>query len=156
MTPEPTIAIAGPIHWFADWPTGDVPRSGALVYTIWDRGGAFIHVGMSGRGYQGGPESNGKAGPWGRLDSHASGRRSGDQFCVYVADRLVLPTLHNRVAEIADGSVSLDGIVREYIRANLGFRWAPVESGAAALALERSLQRGEFGCGRPLLNPILP
>jgi hypothetical protein len=24
---------------------------------------------------------------------HASGRRSGDRFCVYVADRLVLPTL---------------------------------------------------------------
>jgi len=28
-----------------------------------------------------------------RLRSHASGRRSGDQFCIYVADRFVLPTL---------------------------------------------------------------
>lgn len=31
-----------------------------------------------------GTEGNGKAGPWGRLNSHASGRRSGDQLCVYV------------------------------------------------------------------------
>ncbi len=34
-----------------------------------------------------------RAGLWGRLNSHASGRRSGDQFYVYVADRLVLPRL---------------------------------------------------------------
>jgi len=28
-----------------------------------------------------------------RLQSHASGRRNGDQFCVYVADRLVLTSM---------------------------------------------------------------
>ena len=28
-----------------------------------------------------------------RLHSHASGRLSGDQFCVYVANRLVIPSL---------------------------------------------------------------
>ena len=32
-------------------------------------------------------------GLYSRLNSHALGWRSGDQFCVYVADRLVLPTL---------------------------------------------------------------
>jgi hypothetical protein len=42
----------GPIHWFEHWPTGDVPRTGAVVYTIWDRKGRFIYVGMSGRGYR--------------------------------------------------------------------------------------------------------
>lgn len=26
--------MSGLIHWFSDWPTGDVPRSGAVVYTI--------------------------------------------------------------------------------------------------------------------------
>src|SRR4051812_6277101 len=106
----------GPIHRFSDWPTGDVPRSGAVVYTIWDRDCSLIYVGMSGRGFTGTVEGNGKAGPWGRLNSHASGRRSGDQFCVYLADRLVLPRLHNRITEIADGSLSLDTATRDYIR----------------------------------------
>jgi len=31
----------GPIQWFRDWPVGDVPRSGALVYTIWDLEGSL-------------------------------------------------------------------------------------------------------------------
>lgn len=33
------------------------------------------------------------------------------------------------------------------------FRWIAVDSGRAALALERRLQRGEAACGKPLLNP---
>ena len=55
--------INGPIRWFSEWPIGDVPRSGAVVYTIWDRQGSFIYVGMSGRSFTGGTEGNGKAGP---------------------------------------------------------------------------------------------
>jgi len=109
---------------------------------------------MSGRSFTGETESNGRAGPWGRLNSHAIGRRSGDQFCVYVADRLVLPTLHNRIAEIADGSLSLDKATRDYIRANLGFRWVAMENGKVAFELERRLQKGEAPCGKPLLNPV--
>jgi hypothetical protein len=31
----------GPLYWFSDWPIADVPRSGATVYTIWDRGSRF-------------------------------------------------------------------------------------------------------------------
>ena len=45
--------------------------------------------------------------PLGRLASHASGRRSGDQFLIYVCDRLVLPRLGNRIGEIAGGALSL-------------------------------------------------
>jgi hypothetical protein len=144
----------GPIHWFEQWPTGGVPRTGAVVYTIWDREGQFIYVGMSGRGYQEGVTKPGSDGPWGRLSSHASGRRSGDQFCVYVSDRLVLSQLHNRLSEIAEGTLSLDIATRDFIRANLGFRWLQLPDGASALQLERRLQRGEHSCGRPLLNPL--
>jgi len=146
--------IRGFIHWFSDWPTGDVPRSGAVVYTIWNREGSFIYVGMSGRSFTGEAEGNGKAGPWGRLNSHASGRRSGNQFCVYVCDRLVLPTLHNRISDIADGSLSLDEATRDYIRTNLGFRWVATGSGAEARQIESRLQRGEAECGRSALNPV--
>jgi hypothetical protein len=40
---------AGPLYWFSDWPIADVPRSGAIVYTIWDRANRFMYVGMAGR-----------------------------------------------------------------------------------------------------------
>jgi hypothetical protein len=151
------VLTTGAIHWFEHWPTKEVPRTGAGVYTVWDREGRFIYVGMSGRGYQGvtRPGATGK-GPWGRLNSHASGRRSGDQFCVYVSDRLVLPLLHNRLAEIEGGTFSLDDATCDFIRANLGFRWLMRPDGASALQLERRLQRGEYACGKPLLNPLPP
>lgn len=40
----------GQLSWFANWPVSAVPRSGALVYTVWNRSGQFVHVGMAGRG----------------------------------------------------------------------------------------------------------
>lgn len=146
---DPTPLGSGPIHWFADWPIAGVPVTGSAVYTIWNREGAFVYVGMSGRS----ATPTGK-GPFGRLNSHASGRRSGDQFCIYVCDRLVLPGLHNRLIEVADGSLSLDAEIRAYIRAELGFRFLTVASPAEALALEVSLQRGQWDRGAPALNEL--
>jgi hypothetical protein len=40
----------GQLFWFADWPVAAVPKSGAMVYTVWNRAGHFIYVGMAGRG----------------------------------------------------------------------------------------------------------
>jgi hypothetical protein len=140
----------GPIHWFEHWPNGGVPRTGAVVYTIWDRKGLFIYVGYSGRG-----DAKGR-GPWGRLNAHANGRRSGNQFCLYVCDRLVLPQLHNRFTDIAGGVLSLDKETRDFIRANFGFRWLKLPDGTSARELEARLKRGEHVCGMPLLNPLLP
>ena len=87
------------------------------------------------------------------MASHASGRRSGDQFCVYVCDRLVLPALRDRLAEVADGSLSLDRETRAYVRASLAFRFVAVADGAAALRLEREVRAGRLAAGKPLLNP---
>ena len=39
----------GRLYRFDDWPTGDLPRIAAGVYTIW-RGTEFVYVGMAGRG----------------------------------------------------------------------------------------------------------
>ena len=76
----------GPLHRFGDFKTlADIPRTGAAVYTIWDEESALIYVGVSGR------SETSTRGPWGRLRSHWNGRRSGDQFAVYVADHHVLP-----------------------------------------------------------------
>lgn len=58
----------GQLFWFADWPVAAVPRSGALVYTVWDRSGRFIYVGMAGRGETSAARGSG---PFGRLNSHA-------------------------------------------------------------------------------------
>src|SRR5262249_3570062 len=78
----------GPAHRFAEFATAGalVPRSGAGIYTVWDDAGELIYVGIAGRN----PNGSGLAS---RLRSHVSGRRSGDQFCVYVADHYVMPEL---------------------------------------------------------------
>ena len=72
---------------FSDWPNPDIPAVAAGVYAIW-KGGELIYCGMSGREI----DTKAKASPkrYGlitRLNSHASGRLAGDQFCVYVANR---------------------------------------------------------------------
>ena len=131
----------GQLHWFADWPTGDLPKTGAIVYTVWDRDGQFLYVGMT------------RSDARGRLGSHASGRRSGDQFCVYIADRIVMPLVANRIAEIAEGTLSLDAEIRRYVRDQLGFRWVLTAGPREALNVERAIQGGGLAQGKPLLNP---
>ena len=147
--------FSGPLFWFKDWPCGDVPHYGAIVYTIWNRDSDFVYVGMSGRGVKEGDRTvRTSKGPWGRLNSHAGGRRSGDQFCVYVCDRLLLPRLGNRIPEIAAGNLSMDTLIRDFIREELGFRYLAISSGDAALGLEREIQIGNFPVGRPFLNGV--
>ena len=139
----------GPLYGFSDWPIADVPRSGAIVYTVWNRENRFIYVGMAGKF----DSAKGK-GPFERLNSHASGRRSGDQFCIYVCDRFVLLQVHNRISEIAEGKLSLDNLTREFIRSELGFRFQTAADSQNALATERQIQRGALPSGRPFFNPL--
>jgi hypothetical protein len=110
---------------------------------------------MSGRGIT--PETMHRKSPQGlytRLKSHASGRRSGDQFCIYIADRLVLPTLsQDDISSIASGRHSMDVLVRRYIHQNLCFRFVMLPDGAAAYAVEAAIKKGAWEFGRPLLNP---
>jgi hypothetical protein len=146
---------AGTAYPFSEWPNPEVPTFGAGVYTIWHHDGRFIYVGMSGRGmtadtvYQNKPQ-----GIYTRLKSHASGRRSGDQFCVYVADRFVLPTLSQEdITAIASGRHQMDAFVRRYIHENLSYRFVILADGKAAIALEAAIKGGKREPGRPLLNP---
>src|SRR5215467_3174033 len=112
----------GPVYAFASWPNVSVPTFGAGVYTIWHDDGRFIYVGMSGRGITAETiRRNMPQGLYTRLQSHASGRRSGDQFCVYVANRLVLPILSQQ--DIADIASGMDAFVRRYIHENLSYRF---------------------------------
>jgi hypothetical protein len=147
--------VHGPLTRFADWPSTDVPRVAAGVYTIW-HGSEFLYVGMAGRALtkEALRARNKDTGLWVRLNSHASGRRSGDQFCVYVCDRLVLPTLsRDDILGVSQGSRSLDDATQAFIRARLSFRWACTADGAAAQSLEAVFRRGETAVGFPYLNP---
>ena len=150
---------SGSLFWFADWPNAAVPRFGAGVYTVWDRSGPLIYAGMSGRSItQTTAAPNKRAlGVYTRLHSHASGKRSGDQFCVYVADRLVLSTLTPEdIKSIASGRRTMDVFVRRYIHEHLGYRFLIVRDGASAFEIERSICNGAWGHGKPLLNPRKP
>jgi len=145
----------GAAYWFANWPNPAVPTLGAGVYTVWDNDGRFIYVGTSGRETT--AETNDRNKPPGiyaRLQSHASGCRRDDQFCVYVADRLVLPTLSRKnIAVIASGRHQMDAFVRRYIHENLCYRFVMLPDGATAYAAEATIKSGGWEHGRPLLNP---
>jgi hypothetical protein len=141
---------------FADWPNTSVPRRPG-VYTIWDADGRFIYVGMAGR-----PPSRQLKdqtqttleGLWGRLKAHAAGRRSGNQFCVYVCDRFVVPGLTaEQQREIGAGELSLDVLTRAYIRANYTYRFTVTPDADSASKLELKVRRGALATGKPFLNP---
>jgi hypothetical protein len=78
---------------FSEWPDAAVQVVAAGVYAVWD-GATLIYCGMSGREFEKGvAAARVRYGLVTRLASPASGRLSGDQFCVYVANRLVIPSL---------------------------------------------------------------
>jgi hypothetical protein len=156
LLPEHVSALAdGIAHQFSEWPNSEVPSFGAGVYTIWHRDGRFVYVGMSGRGIsKSSVPRNSRHGIYTRLHSHASGRRSGDQFCVYVADRFVLPTLTpDVIAAIASGRHQMDALVRRYIHDHLLYRYVIVQDGRVALSIEAAIKAGTWDRGRPILNP---
>lgn len=148
------------MYRFADWPVSAVPRVAPGVYTIWNND-ELIYVGMSGQGGGASREALNRARKrgrtWGlrtRLASHASGRRSGDQFCVYIADRLVLGTLSaDEINKISANILSLDQLVKRYIHERLTFRFIETDSGAEALAIEEEVKKGCLG-QKPFLNPL--
>ena len=141
---------SGPTSRFRDWPNPSVPDGAIGVYTIWDLDARLIYVGMSGLQ----PRTDRvRWGLYTRLASHAAGRRSGDQFCVYVADRLLLPNLtKEQIAKIGQGKLSLDALVRVYIHSNLTYRFVTLDATPQAFTLEAIMRRGATNAKPPLLN----
>jgi hypothetical protein len=158
LLPRLRLLESGPSFRFSDWPNESVPKIAAGVYTIWDSR-RLTYVGMAGRGLAAddldAPDEPVKArGLWTRLNSHASGRRSGDQFCVYVCDRFVVPHLSvQQQAQIAEGELALDALTRTLIHDRYEYRFVTTPDGAAALVLEREVRHGALRAGKPFLNP---
>lgn len=66
----------------------------------------------------------------------------------------MLPTLPSgQVEAIGTGGLSMDALVRSFVRARLSYRFVETESGEAAYRIERLVQAGELvGVGKPLLH----
>ena len=139
-------------HRFSDWPNTDIPAVAAGVYAVWESE-TLVYCGMSGRELEKASDKS-RYGLFNRLKSHASGRLSGDQFCVYVANRLVIPTLRaEQLAEFATGAINLDRLTKEYIHAEFEYQYALVASSSEAFALEKRCREGAVFGAKPLLNP---
>jgi hypothetical protein len=73
---------------------------------------------------------------------------------VYVADRLVLPTLSpDHIAAISSGEHQMDAFIRRYIHESLRYRYLMLPDGATAFRYEATIKLGNWPHGRPLLNP---
>jgi hypothetical protein len=128
-----------------------VPSQGSIIYTIWGKGDEFVYVGIA--GIQ--PEPRKRQG-LSRMKAHASGRRSGDQFCVYVQDFFVIPDLVKSGSYLPRRGL-LDELTKDYIRTNLRFRVKAFTSGDSdriVRSLEDKIKRGVFGISPPTLNGI--
>ena len=112
----------------------------AGVYVVW-HGDELLYAGMARRLRS-------------RLRAHASGRRSGDQFCVYVCDRFVVPYLTaDEQAACAEGTLRLDIQSRLFIHRHLTVAWMETLTVEAARTAEREVRHGRLGTV-PLLNPL--
>ena len=157
-----TELSCGDARPFANWPDPAVPTFGmGNMHDLTScKDGRLIYVGMSGRGTHCRRDVqlwNTPQGICTRLHSHASGRRSGDQFCVYVADRLVLPTLsQDEITAIGSGRHQMDAFVRRYIHENLCFRFVMLPDGATACVVEAAIRAAIGSMGGPCSSPGKP
>jgi hypothetical protein len=152
--------VNGPSYSFSEWPNLNVPHVAAGLYTIW-HDQEFIYVGMSGRGLaeaeiaQKRLAGEKKKALYSRLESHASGRRSGDQFCLYICDHFIVPELSSSdLIQVRNGSISLDDRTKRFIRSKLQYRFVEVTSGLTALKVEAHLKRFGVNGSKPRLNPV--
>lgn len=145
---------SGELHSFSEWPPVDIERGRPGVYAIW-RGDQLTYIGMS---WQDSLVAVGAPGVLGRLKSHASGRRSGDQFNIYICDRFVVPELtETQRTELRSGARILDGLTRDFICSHLAFRVWIAPDGNTARRVELILRSEGLGeAGTPQLNPGPP
>ena len=128
-----------------------IPNKGSLIYTVWDKDDSFLYVGIAGL-----QRDLAKRSPLSRMISHASGVRSGDQFCVYIHDFYVVPKLvETGVYEPSKGL--LDKLTKAYIHENLFYRFQVIEgsdSDRKVRDMENQIKRGAYGFPAPVLNGV--
>ena len=138
-----------PTYKFSTTDIGHIPQFGSVIYSVFLDQSEFIYVGISGVDKSRRPRK--------RLSNHGSGRRSGDQFCVYVQDFYVIPTLLNKPYTPRKGL--LDELTRNFIQSRLSYRFLCFDSDdsiAQVRKLEDEIKRGIHGQPIPFLNGIQP
>ena len=142
-----------PKLYFSDRNSLNIENVRTGVYCIWDNNDKFLYAGMSGREYS---KKIGSTKPYGlvvRLRSHASGRLSGDQFCVYVANRLVIPHLTpEEFPHFSAGTIRLDHKVKQYIHDNLCFKFTYTLDEKESYKLEDYIRTYGIDGEKPFLN----
>ena len=133
---------------FSDDPRKLIPKNGSIIYSVWDVNEQFIYIGISGT-----QKYVEKREPLTRIITHASGRRSGDQFCVYIHDFYVIPNLMKEKHYIPERGL-LDKLTKQYIHENLSYRFISFnsdDSDAIVRRLENKIKSGALGL-EPILN----
>ena len=133
---------------FSDDPRKHIPKNGSIIYSVWDVNEQFIYIGISGL-----QKSLEKRNPLSRMISHASGVRSGDQFCVYIHDFFVIPNLIKE-KDYKPERGYLDKLTKTYIHVNLSYRFIGFEGDDSDMFVRRSenqIKSGVLGL-TPILN----
>ena len=141
---------------FKNWPQKNFPAVAAGIYLIWDRQ-TLLYVSTAGKELDKALRSGkNKFGLITRLNSHASGRATGDQFCSLLSNRIVIPSLKSsQLNKFREGSITLDQMTKKYIQTNVEYQYLLVENFQDAIDLEDYCRRGIIFGTKPLLNPLL-
>ena len=126
-----------------------IPAYGSIIYTVFLDQIEYIYVGIGGLNGKTVQQRN----PRSRIIQHAQGRRSGDQFCIYIQDFYVIPAIINTQYIAKKGY--LDTLTKEFIQKRLTYRYLVFQtedSDKIVRRLERKLQSNDYGFGVPKLN----
>ena len=126
-----------------------IPEYGSILYAVFLDKKEFIYIGIGGVA---GSTARSRD-PRSRTLEHTSGRRSGDQFCIYIQDFYVIPTLLNE--EYRPQKEYLDRLVKEFVKSRLSFRFVVFQSEDSNLIvrkLEREIQEGIYLNMKPSIN----
>ena len=146
--------LNGEEHSFQNKPDYPIPDIAIGVYTIWE-GDRFIYVGISGRDLH--KKSKSKVrGLKQRLRAHWKGGLGGDQFAVYVFERIIAPQVtREQLDAMGEGNLTLIELNQDYIRTKLSYRFLVVDEYSEAKKIEDALKSGKYDPpGKPFLNPM--
>lgn len=145
--------FTGPEYSFQSRPDDPIPDSCAGVYTIWE-GERFLYVGIAGRDLSK-PSKSKVRGLKQRLRAHWKGGLGGDQFAVYVFERITAPELDkSQLKAMGEGTLTLIDLNQDYIRNRLSFRFIETHNYEKAMEIENLLKKGGFqNYSKPFLNP---
>jgi hypothetical protein len=122
---------------------------GSILYAVFLDRTEFIYIGIGGLS-----GANAKSrDPRSRIRQHTQGRRSGDQFCIYIQDFYVIPDLIR--TDYTPKKGHLDELVRNFIQSRLSFRFVVFQtddSDQIVRRLEREIQSGQRQNRLPTIN----